>query len=111
MTSAMELTADALVVHIDGPDRWRAAARLISHGYGDSGGGLAVVRIIYVEAGFTGRPEGPRLPDATACLPVAISHSPAIDAANVASRAALPATRAITPATSATAPIAETSTT
>jgi hypothetical protein len=72
---------------------------------------LALIRITSAHAVFTARPEGPRLPGATACLAVAISHSPAIDDASVASSAALPVTRAITPTTSASAPMAETSTT
>ena len=66
---------------------------------------------LHAHAVFAGRGEGFPLPDARVCLAVAVTHSPAIDTASVASMVALPVTRAIIPVTSASVPMAETSTT
>jgi hypothetical protein len=65
-------------------------------------------RPLHAHAVFAGRREGLPLPDVSVCLAVAITHSPAIEAASMA---ALPAARAMTPVTSASTPMADTSTT
>jgi S1-C subfamily serine protease len=63
------------------------------------------------QAVFGARRDTLLLPEVSACLAVAITHRPPIDAASVASMAVLPVTMAMTPATSASAPMAEAGTT